>query len=103
MEKRITAQKAWHNAQYVIGKTAVLDFILDVVEHISKEGIVDLIWRMDDRTPPPRPIIEMFRNREVSEYVLNILVNLGYEVDFDDGLYGKLSIKWGPSKPSEPL
>lgn len=103
MEKRITARKAWHNAQYIIGKTAVLDFILDVVEHVSKEGIVEATWRMDDRTPPPRPIIEMFRNTEVSEYVLNILVNLGYEVDFDDGLYGKLSIKWGPSKPSEPL
>lgn len=103
MEKRITAQEAWHNAQYIIGKTAVLDFILNIVKHTSKEGIVEIAWRMDDRTPPPRPIIEMFRNKEVSEYVLNILVNLGYEVDFDDGLYGKLSVKWGPSKPSKPL
>lgn len=103
MEKRITAQEAWHNAQYIVGKTAVLDFILQVIEGVSKEGIVDISWRMDSRTPPERPIIEMFRNKEVSEYVLNVLVNLGYEVDFNEGIYGKLSIKWGPSKPSKPL
>lgn len=103
MEKRITAQEAWHNAQYIVGKTAVLDFILQVIEGVSKEGIVDISWRIDSITPPERPIIEMFRNKEVSEYVLNVLVNLGYEVDFNEGIHGKLYIKWGPSKPSKPL
>lgn len=103
MEKRISAHDAWYNAQYIVGKVAVLESILETVESLSKEGVMQVSWSMDSRFPPPIYIIEMFRNKEVSEYVLNVLVNLGYEVEFDDGIYGKLSIKWGPSEPPQPL
>ena len=103
MERRITAEEAWRNAQYIVGRTAVLDYILDIVKGISQTGIMELNWRMDSRETPPIPIIELFRNKEVSDFVVEVLVNLGYTVDFEEGMYGKISIKWGPDKPSKPL
>lgn len=106
MERRISAYEAWYNAQYIIGKTAILDYILEKIVVESKTGSVELSWRMNCVEAPPKPILELFRNKEVQEYVLEILVNLGYEVDFEEGMYGMCGsfiIKWGPDQPPKPL
>lgn len=103
MEKRLSAYEAWYNAQYIIGKTAVLDYILDRIVELSKKGIIHVSWNMGYCQPPETPILELFRNKEVQEYVIEILVNLGYIVDFEEGIYGKLDISWGPDQPPNPL
>lgn len=99
----MSAYEAWYQAQYVVGKTAVLDYILEEITKLAKEGNYSVSWMADSIFPATPPIREFFNNRSVREYVLEILVNLGYEVNYDEGMYGYLRIEWGPSEPPKPL
>ena len=99
----MSAHDAWYQAQYIVGKTAVLDYILEEIVKSAKEGNYSINWRADSICPASPPIREFFNNKEVREYVLVIITHLGYQVDYDEGMYGYIRIAWGPSEPPEAL